>query len=337
MATASKSTVRRMTIMDAIIVGAGQSGLATAYYLHKAGIEFVMLDAHERAGGMWPNTWPSLTLFSPADASNLPGKFMPSYPGFPPASHVAEYLRDYEERYGFDILRPVHVDHVTHNGQLFTVHAGTRMWKAPAVVAATGTWNAPFVPYYPGSFAGTQWHARTYPGPSQFQGTKVAVVGGHDSGAQIAADLLNAGVETQWYTRREPRWLPDDVDGRVLFQRSRAQILGTSAPQRQFEGDIVMVPPVLKARDEGRLRARPMFESLDEIDAQHLVWATGFRPALKPFRHLLNKNSQPLVEGLHLVGYGNWTGPASATLAGVGPFAKKAAAEIAGRHRKTYA
>ena len=57
--------------MDAIIVGAGQSGLATAYYLHKAGIEFVMLDAHERAGGMWPNTWP--------------GKFMPSYPGFPPA------------------------------------------------------------------------------------------------------------------------------------------------------------------------------------------------------------------------------------------------------------
>lgn len=135
--------------MDAIIVGAGQSGLATAYYLHKAGIEFVMLDAHERAGGMWPNTWPSLTLFSPADASNLPGKFMPSYPGFPPASHVAEYLRDYEERYGFDILRPVHVDHVTHNGQLFTVHAGTRMWKSPAVVAATGTWNAPFVPYYP--------------------------------------------------------------------------------------------------------------------------------------------------------------------------------------------
>ena len=315
--------------MDAIIIGAGQSGLATGYYLKKLGVEFVMLDANKSAGGMWPTTWPSLTLFSPADASNLPGKFMPSYDGFPPAAHVVDYLADYETRYKFAIERPVRVEQVTHAGALFTVHAGEKSWTAPAVVAATGKWDAPFIPYYPGNFAGKQWHTRTYPGPEQFRGDKVAVVGGSDSGAQIAADLLNAGVATQWFTRRPPRWLPDDVDGRILFQQSRSRILGTDEPKRELDGDIVMVPPVLKARNEGRLQAQPMFDRLDDIDADHLVWATGFRPALQPFRHLLDKNSQPKVEGLHLVGYGNWTGHASATLAGVGPFAKKAAQDIA--------
>ena len=324
--------------MDAIIIGAGQSGLATAYYLQKFGVEFVMFDANTHAGGMWPNTWPSLTLFSPADASNLPGKFMPAYAGFPPATHVVDYLEKYEARYKFPVKRPVRVEDVTHDGALFTVRAGEQAWQAPAVVAATGTWDAPFVPYYPGHFAGTQWHTRTYPGPEKFRNEKVAVVGGHDSGAQIAADLLNAGVETQWFTRHPPRWLPDDVDGRVLFQQSRSRILGQGEPERKIEGDIVMVPPVLKAREEGTLQALPMFTRLDEVDADHLVWATGFRPALNPLRSLLDKNSQPIVEGLHLVGYGNWTGQASATLAGVGPFAKKAAREIAAQiHRQANA
>lgn len=330
-----------MKIWDAIVVGAGQSGLATAYYLQKFGVEFVMLDAHDSAGGMWPDTWPSLTLFSPADASNLPGKPMPSYPGFPPASHVVEYLEDYEARYDFPIIRPVRVEDVTVDDGVFRVYAGDKVWQARAVVAATGTWDAPFVPFYPGEFSGTQWHARNYPGPDEFAGSTVAVVGGSDSGAQISADLLNAGVATQWFSREEPHWLPDDVDGRVLFQRARQQILGTGKTdgepdgesERKIQGDIVVVPPVRKARDEGKLYARPMFSSLDELDVDHLIWATGFRPVLKPFRNLLDKNSQPQVEGLCLVGYGNWTGPASATLAGVGPFAKKTARKVARGHR----
>ncbi|MFH0411914.1 NAD(P)-binding domain-containing protein [Corynebacterium sp. L4756] len=315
--------------MDVIIVGGGQSALATAYYVQKQGLDFVILDAQEGPGGMWPNTWPSLTLFSPADASSLPGKFMPSYPGFPPASHVVQYLSDYEARYGFPIIRPVRVTDVSHDGEQFVVAAGERTWRARAVVAATGTWDAPFVPYYPGEFRGSQWHTQTYPGPEPFAGQRVAVVGGGDSGAQIAADLALAGVDTQWLTRKEPEFLPDDVDGRVLFRRSRAQILGQGEAPAKIHGDIVAVPPVRKARDAGLLAAQPMVAHLGAIDADHLVWATGFRPALQPFRRLLDKNNQPEVEGLHLVGYGNWTGAASATLAGVGPFAKATAQAIA--------
>ncbi|MGZ7364072.1 hypothetical protein ACXWR9_09285, partial [Streptococcus pyogenes] len=92
--------------------------------------------------------------------------------------------------------------------------------------------------------------------------------------AQIAAELLLSGVETTWYTRSSPRWMPDDVDGRVLFQRNRARLnamlRGEPDPGADSNlGDIGMVPPVLRARDSGFLQATPMFSSLEEVTADH--------------------------------------------------------------------
>lgn len=161
----------------------------------------------------------------------------------------------------------------------------------------------------------------------------MAVVGAANSGAQIAADLLLEGISTTWLTRGEPRWMPDDVDGRVLFRRNRERLnaINRGEPDPGADtnlGDIVMVPPVLKARDEGLLRATPMPNSLDDINADHLIWATGFRPALRPISRLL-VDRQPTVPGLFLVGFGTWTGPGSATITGVSPFAKQAAADVA--------
>jgi len=125
----------------------------------------------------------------------------------------------------------------------------------------------------------------------------------------------------------------DAVDGRVLFQRNRARLnammRGEPDPGADTNlGDIVVVPPVKRARDEGLLKASPMFSSLDEVEADHLIWCTGFRPALGPFRTLLDGRT-PTVEGLFLVGYGTWTGPGSATITGVSPFAKQTAGDIA--------
>ncbi len=154
------------------------------------------------------------------------------------------------------------------------------------------------------------------------------MVGGANSGAQIAAELTQV-ADVTWYTRGQPRWMPDDVDGRVLFRRNRQRALailrGEPDPGADSRlGDIVMVPEVRAARDSGRLRATPMFTSLDEVDADHLIWCTGFRPALGPVRGLLDHPD------VHLVGYGDWTGPGSATITGVGPYAKEAARRITG-------
>lgn len=330
--TDTRQDTDRQGSYEAIIIGGGQSGLATAYYLLRAGVDTLVLDGQPAPGGGWLHVWPSMTLFSPAEFSNLPGWPMPDYDGFPPAAHVVDYLTAYEHRYRIPVERPVRVKRVDYEDGVYRIQAGERTWTAENVVAATGTWSAPFAPTYPGTFAGTHWHSATYPGVEPFRGSTVAVVGGANSGAQIAAELSRV-AEMTWYTREQPRWMPDDVDGRVLFRRNRQRALaiqrGEADPGADSQlGDIVVLPEVRAARDSGRLRATPMFTSLDEVDADHLIWCTGFRPAIGPVRRLLT-NGRPKHPGLHVVGYGDWTGPGAASITGVGPYAKQAAREIA--------
>ena len=258
----------------------------------------LVLDAADRPGGAWPHHWDSLRLFSPAEHSSLPGRPMPPSPGpgTPDAGHVVAYLADYEDRYGLPVRRGVRVTAVTHDAAAsppFTLRLedGTAL-SARAVVSATGSFTRPFVPALPGAdrFGGTQRHSAAYRSPDAFAGRRVLVVGGGNSGAQIAADLLLAGVATTWATRRPPRFMPDDVDGRVLFDRASARVLGRSEARVGDLGDIVMVPSVLDARERGVLVAQSPFVRLHEtavewadgrqtrLDA--VVWCTGFRPAL---------------------------------------------------------
>ncbi|MGD7002603.1 NAD(P)-binding domain-containing protein [Corynebacterium halotolerans] len=318
---------------EAIIIGGGQAGLATAYYLRRAGVDFLILDNQLAPGGAWQQYWPTLTLFSTAGFSNLPGMMMPTYgqDEYPPADHVVDYFTRYEQRYDFPVERPVQVESVSWEDGVYTVSSAERSWTAPNVVSATGIWSAPHTPSYPGALTGTFWHAANYPGPATFRGTKVAVVGGGNSGAQIAAELSEV-AEVIWYTRDTPKWMPEDIDGRDLFHRARQRARniqrGGEDPGTGELGEIVMVPQVRRARDEGRLVPTPMFDSVDEVDADHLIWCTGFDPALGHLSAVLD-GREPKQPGLYLVGYGDWTGPGSATILGVGPYAKATATEIA--------
>lgn len=329
-----------------VVIGAGQAGLAAGFYLRRAGLDFVLLDAQDTPGGAWLHGWDSLRLFSPAQHSSLPGWPMPPYRGYPPAEHVVDYLTAYEKRYELDIRRPVRVTAVHRAGREFEVVTDSETWRASAVISATGTWWRPFVPAVRGQseFAGRQLHTVDYLGPDEFRDQRVVVVGGGNSGAQVAADL--AGVaELTWVTRRSPRYLPDEIDGRALFEiATRHRADGGVASL----GDIVAVPPVRAARDAGLLQARPMFDRLsaagpvwtDSVQsADAVIWCTGFRPALQhlaplrlraPDGSIQTEGTRAVTEpGLHLLGYGDWTGPASATLIGVGPTARTAVNELA--------
>ena len=169
--------------------------------------------------------------------------------------------------------------------------------------------------------------------------------------AQIVAEVSTI-AETTWATRHPPRFMPDDVDGRVLFdtatREEAARKAGTHADGVSGLGDIVMVPSVRAARDRGVLRPRPLFDRLtaegaawsdgtmDPYDA--IIWCTGFRPALNHLASLglRRENGVPKTIGtrsadeprLHLLGYGDWTGFASATLIGTGRTAKDAVHDI---------
>ncbi|AOT61725.1 ArsO family NAD(P)H-dependent flavin-containing monooxygenase [Streptomyces rubrolavendulae] len=341
---------------DVVVIGGGQAGLAAGYHLRRLGLDFVVLDAQAAPGGAWPHTWDSLRLFSPAAYSSLPGRIMPPQPGetYPDAAHVVDYLTDYEQRYDLPVVRPVRVEAVHRDGGFLRVESAAGTWRARAVISATGTWWRPFLPAVPGraGFRGVQLHTVGYRRPADFAGRKVVVVGGGNSGAQIAADLAH-GTDLTWVTRRPPRYLADDIDGRALFDaataRRRALDEGRSDTGGVASlGDIVAVPPVREARDAGLLKAQPMFARLTptgvewadgtRADADAVIWCTGFRPALShlaplglrgPRGRIPTAGTRALREPrLHLLGYGDWTGPASATLIGVGRPARDAARSV---------
>ncbi|MEV7787212.1 ArsO family NAD(P)H-dependent flavin-containing monooxygenase [Streptomyces sp. NPDC088106] len=344
---------------DVVVAGGGQAGLAAGYHLRRQGLDFTILDADPAPGGSWRHMWDSLHLFSPADHSSLPGRLMPGRPGgtYPDAGHVVDYLTDYEKRYDLPVQRGTRVDAVRRDGGRLLVESGSGAWRARAVISATGTWSRPFLPAVPGRgvFAGRQLHTVDYRSPAHFAGQRVIVVGGGNSGAQIAADLaLDGHVDVTWVTRRPPRLLPDDIDGRALFDVATARRRALDAGRGDTGGvaslgDIVAVPPVRAARDAGLLTAKPMFSRLTaggarwadgrHADADAVVWCTGFRPALShlaPLQlrgthgHIATEGTRAVDEPrLHLLGYGDWTGPASATLIGVGRPARDAAREIA--------
>ncbi len=209
-------------------------------------------------------------------------------------------------------------------------------------------------------FKGIQIHSACYRSPEQFRGKRVLVVGGGNSGAQIHAEL-SLVADSTWVTRREPRFLPDDVDGRDLFDRATVRYQARQEgrdPDMSVEhllGDIVMLPPVKAARERGDLVSVRMFECLsaegvvwpdgreERIDA--IIWCTGFRPALdhlaplniiEPDGRILTEDTRSIREPrLWLVGYGEWTGYASATLIGVGRTAKETVEEIEKRAKET--
>ena len=344
------------TEVDVIIIGGGQAALATAYFLKRKKIPFVILDDQVQAGGAWLHAWQSLRLFSPNTWSSLSGWMMPTTEHtYPTRNEVIEYLSAYEQRYQFPTIRPVHVDHIEQEDDYLDVYAGDQYWRAKAVVSATGTWSQPHIPNDIGreKFKGIQLHSADYMNAAPFKNKKVIVVGGGNSGAQILAEVSKV-ADTTWVTVTPPQFLSDDVDGRVLFlratERLKAQQEGKVINQPVGGlGDIVMIDTVKEARERGVLHSREPFNAFEEhsvvwadgttqaVDA--VIWCTGFKASLNHLRSLdvvepdqtvaVHNGRSMKVNNLWLVGYGEWTGMASATLIGVSRTARAAADEIA--------
>ncbi|MEN5031280.1 ArsO family NAD(P)H-dependent flavin-containing monooxygenase [Pseudomonas sp. Ps21-P2] len=330
--------------LDVVVIGGGQSALTVAYFLKRSGLSYALLDAESAPGGAWRHGWDSLRLFSPSAWSSIAGWPMPAVSEETPhRDDVIDYLILYERRYDFPIIRSTRVIRVEKIEEGLPVVSGDRTWDAKAVISATGTWSRPFTPSYAGQelFSGQQLHSAHYVEPNEFEGKTVLVVGGGNSGAQIYAEVSKVAQAT-WVTQETPKFLPDEVDGRVLFERATARL---KAQQEGVEpeqpagglGDIVMVPSVKDARERGVLSAvRPfthftstgvVWSSGDETAVDAVIWCTGFSPALDHLNNLgivgqdgkvaVEENRSVASPNLWLVGYGDWTGLASATLIGV--------------------
>ncbi|MGS2642516.1 FAD-dependent oxidoreductase [Streptosporangium sp. LJ11] len=339
---------RNATNIDVVVIGAGQAGLSSAYFLRRAGLDFTVLDRSPGPGGAWQFRWPSLTLGATHHVHDLPGLPLGAVDTTRPSAEVvSEYFAAYERAFELPVRRPVEVRAVREGAEgRLLVETGAGDWSARALINATGTWDRPFWPRYPGqeTFRGRQLHTADYVSREEFAGMRVVVVGAGASGVQLLMEIAEVATTT-WVTRRPPAFVRGPLNenlGREAVARVDARVRAGLVP-----GSVVgatgypVTPQVEAAMAAGVLDRLPMFDRITPegvawdagpggparlVRADVILWATGFRPVvghLAPLRlrepggGIRVEDTRALLDPrVHLVGYGPSASTVGANRAG---------------------
>ncbi|WP_427890481.1 FAD-dependent oxidoreductase [Kribbella sp. GL6] len=322
-------------MLDVAVIGAGQAGLSAAYHLVRFGFtpydEVVVLDRNPAPGGAWQHRWDSLTMHDVHGIANLPGVPVPESVGAERANaFVPAYFADYEKRFELPVVRPVAVESVREIDGGFALDTSAGEYAAAALVNATGTWDRPFIPWYPGieTFRGRQLHTADYRGAAELSGQHVLVVGGGASAVQLLAEVSEVATTT-WVTRRPPEWRTG-VDftpeyGRQVVARVEERVRAGLPPRSVVSvTGLHLRQQEQAAWDRGVYTRLPMFSRItpDGVEwadgsKQHvdtILWATGFRADLAHLSplHLREPSGGIRINGtataadprIRLVGYG---------------------------------
>jgi putative flavoprotein involved in K+ transport len=349
--------------IDTVIVGAGQAGLATGYYLAAQGRDFVILDRCERVGDSWRRRWDSLRLFTPAVHDALPGMPFPAPPdAYPTKDEMADYLERYAAQFALPLRLQATAERLARQGSRYVIDAGGRTIEANHVVVATGAFRHPRVPAFASALDPEilQLHSAHYRNRGQLRDGPVLIVGAGNSGAEIAMDL--AAHRPTWLSGRDTGRLPLVLRGkgprgrlfwwlasrvltvdRRLGRLVKRRELGRGAPLIRLRCEdleaagIRRVPRTVGARD-----GRPVLQDGRVLDVANVVWCTGFGPDFGWIDvPLFGADGYPLhyrgvVErepGLYFIGLPFQYSLGSSTVGGVGRDAEYVARHIAGRHR----
>ncbi len=332
-------------IYDAIVIGAGQAGLAAGYYLQQAGLRFLILEAGNEPGGSWPHFYDSLSLNTTARYSSLPGLPFPGQPDrYPRRDEAAAYLRSYAAHFALPIVTGAWVAKIERSGRFFQITTGAKgSFKARTIVAATGSFGQPHLPSLPGQaeYGGQILHTAQYRRPESFGGQRVVVVGGGNAAVQIAVELARVAHVTL-ATRHPLRYLPQRLLGRDIHFWLQLSGLDRSQWLDDRSMPVFDTGAYRAAIAAGRPDHRPMFERFtpngiiwrdgrqEKVDA--VIFATGYRPHLPYLAGLgalddagrvrQHRGVSTAVPGLYYVGLPKQRTAASATLRGVGADAR---------------
>ncbi len=284
--------------VDVLVIGAGQAGLGTAYHLAAdRDLSVLVVDAAP-LGHSWLDRWDSLQLFTPRRFSSLPGLRFPDGPGgCPTRTEMARYLQDYAEHFRLPVETGVRVHRLTRHGSGFRALTSHGPVRADHVVVATGPFDRPRRPSAsaeldPGVH---QLHSRDYHRPDDVPAGEVLVVGGGNSAAQLALELVDAGRQVTVASPGRPWFLPETVLGVSMYwwihltgilDADRDAAVSRAIRRR---GDAIVGTRLRTLVRRGRVRLLP--HRVTGADGHHVVladgtavpvtsvlWCTGFVP-----------------------------------------------------------
>jgi putative flavoprotein involved in K+ transport len=278
-----------------VVVGAGQAGLAIGHFLKQQGRKVVIFEAADAIGSAWRDRWESLTLFTPRRYSSLPGLPFPGDPdGYPDRDEVIAYLERYVETFDLPIELKSPVRKLGAADERFVLEVDGRTIVADQVVVATGPFQKPYMPGVAKQLGPDvlQMHSTGYRKPGDIREGTVLVVGGGNTGFQIAEELSRThGVVLAVGSKQKP--LPQRLLGRDLFWwltksrlfnstidsrlgrrlSTRDTLIGSSPRKLRSKYGVELRPRVV---DAGGRRVR--FEDGNELAVDAVIWATGYRP-----------------------------------------------------------
>jgi putative flavoprotein involved in K+ transport len=283
---------------NTVIVGAGQAGLATGYYLQEAGDNFVIVDAGARVGDAWRNRWDSLRLFTEAKFNDLPGSQFPCEPKlrktyFPTKDETADYIESYAAEKALPVRMGVKVQRLSKSGGGYLIDAGTSQFEANNVVVATGPFQDPKIPAFSKELDPSivQVHSSRYRNPDQLPVKDTLVVGAATSGCQIGMDLgatrkvylagRDVGTMSPWVERHLITpifpWLASRSEKTFLGKQMKKQMRSEGHPLVGFtykaikKAGLERLPKVAGVRD-----GKPLLENDQVLDVGAVVWCTGY-------------------------------------------------------------
>ena len=314
-----------MKTFDAVVIGAGQAGLAAGYYLKKEGINFCILEA-KKVGGSWSEYYESLTLFTPKEYSALPGRPFPGNKDeYPTGSEMSAYLKQYAKALSLPVHEGVEVVSVRKEEGVFTLETSKGDYRAKSVIVSTGPFNEPHIPHIEGmeTYRGELLHTHEYRNPERFAGKRVVVVGGGASAVQIAVELAEVADVT--LARKRPvRFLPRRILGKDLTFWSTYTVDLFKIPMKGSWVIDTYDKKYEKALKAHRPPQRNMFNAFCE---DGVVWGNGekervdvvmFGTGYKPTSPFLESGADTCEPGLFFLGMPNQRNYASATVRGAG-------------------
>ena len=339
-------------VLDVAVIGGSQAGLAMAWHLAGQQLRFVVLEAGPEIGHTWRSRWDSLTLFTPVQHDALPGMAFPGRPDtYPTKEPVASYLQAYAAAHALPVRLNARVTGLTRTQEGFEARTGSDLFRTRQVVVATGPFQVPFTPEPARRLDAsvTQLHSASYRNPQALPPGPVLVVGGGNSGFQIAEELAAAGRRVDLSIATKQPVLPQRLAGKDLFWwLTRLRLLrvstGSRLGRRMSSREFIIGSSRRRLRSKG-VRFRPAVADADgrtvrltdgtSIDIGILVWATGYRsdyswidiPGVVREGRVIHRHGATEVPGLYFLGL-SWQHTRGSALLG---FVRDDAAYLADR------